>query len=162
MNAELQDAAEEIVCDTSFVGVVQRAARNTTAQATVAGWPQEVKDRLDQAILGISVISLAEVRSGYAADGWGEDRVAQAEATLGAYLQFPLDMDVVNKCAALRAASLKASWGVGDNDLWIAATAQSRGCAVVSCDTGFCRMGGIDLIYLPSTPTAPTTCAEVA
>jgi predicted nucleic acid-binding protein len=70
-------------------------------------------------------------------------------------------MAVVDRCAALRASSLNGAWGVGDNDLWIAATAQSRGCAVASCDTGFCRMAGIDLIYLPSKPDAPATCADV-
>jgi predicted nucleic acid-binding protein len=71
-----------------------------------------------------------------------------------------LDMDVVNKCAALRAASIRHSWGAGDNDLWIAATAQSRNCPVVSCDTGFCRIEGIDLIYLPAALDAPQTCAD--
>lgn len=162
MSAESADDVEEILCDTSFVSVVQRAARNKPAAKTVAGWPKDVSDRLNSAILGISVISLAEVRSGYAADGWGDQRVAQAEATLSAYLQFPLDMDVVNRCADLRAASLRASWGVGDNDLWIAATALSRECPVVSCDKGFCRIEGIDLIYLPSTQTAPATCEEAS
>lgn len=158
MNTDPALGAEEIVCDTSFVSVMQRASKS---KEVMARWPQETKARLDTAILGISVISLAELRSGYAADGWGEDRVARAEATVAAYLWFPLDLDVVDKCAALRAASKKGSWGVGDNDLWIAATAQSRGCPVVSCDKGFCRIAGIDLIYLPSNIDAPATCADV-
>lgn len=104
------------------------------------------------------LISLAELRSGHAVDNWGPKRVARAEATIAAYLWFPLDLDVVEKCAGLRAASKKGGWGVGDNDLWIAATAQSRGCAVVSCDAGFCRIEGIDLIYLPGRAGAPPTC----
>lgn len=155
MTVSTETDAEEIVCDTSFVSVMQRAAAN---QALLASWPQEHTERLDNAILGISVISLAELRSGHAVDNWGPKRVAGAEATIAAYLWFPLDLDVVEKCAGLRAASKKGGWGVGDNDLWIAATAQSRGCAVVSCDAGFCRIEGIDLIYLPGRAGAPPTC----
>ena len=158
MSTAAANDAEEIVCDTSFVSVLQRAAKS---KEVIESWPPETKDRLERAILGISVISLAELRSGYAVDNWGENRVAQAEAAIAAYLWFPLDLDVVEKCAALRAASKNASWGVGDNDLWIAATAQSRGCPVVSCDTGFCRIEGIDLIYLPSKIDAPATCDDV-
>jgi len=145
----METDSEEIVCDTSFVSVMQRATPN---QALIASWPQEHTERLNNAILGISVISLAELRSGHTVDNWGPRRIESAEATIAAYLQFPLDLDVVDKCARLRAASKTGAWNVGDNDLWIAATAQSRGCAVVSCDAGFCRMEGIDLIYLPGPP----------
>jgi predicted nucleic acid-binding protein len=134
---------------------MQSAKKN---QAVIDSWDDAKKQRLDNAILGISVISLAEVRSGYRARNWGADKTATAEATLAAYLWFPLDMDVVDRCAALRLASIKESWGVGDNDLWIAATAQSRDCAVVSCDKGFCRIKGIDLIYLPRNLDAPVEC----
>lgn len=155
MNVEPAGDVEEIVCDTSFVSVMQSAPKN---RQVIDSWAEDKKERLDQAVLGISVISLAEVRSGYGPADWGQDRIARAEATLAAYLWFPLDMDVVDRCAALRAASIKESWGVGDNDLWIAATALSRGCAVVSCDTGFCRIAGLDLIYLPRSLDAPAEC----
>jgi predicted nucleic acid-binding protein len=151
------DEAEEIVCDTTFVSVVQSAS-HPKSQAVIAGWPAAVSDRLNRAILGISVISLAELRSGHLASGWGATRIARAERIINAYLWFPLDLDVVEKCAALRAKSLRNGWNCGDNDLWIAATAQSRGCAVVSCDLGFCRIEGIDLIYLPGATTAPQDC----
>ena len=150
-------AAEEIVCDTTFVSVVQ-SGHLPKARAVMESWPEDIRNRLDRAVLGISVISLAELRSGHAAKGWGEERIARAEAVINAYLWFPLDLDVVERCAALRAASLRGSWNVDDNDLWIAATAQSRNCAVVSCDLDFCRIEGIDLIYLPSTLHAPPDC----
>lgn len=105
-----------------------------------------------------AVISLAELRSGHAADYWGADRIAKAEALISAYLWFPLDLDVVDRCAALRATNIKGGWKVSDNDLWIAATAQSRGCPVVSCDLDFCRIEGLDLIYLPIAAEAPADC----
>lgn len=151
------DEDEEIVCDTTFVSVVQSASHPKN-QTVIASWPTAVRNRLDSAILGISVISLAELRSGHLADGWGTERVARAETVIDAYLWFPLDLDVVERCAALRAKSLRNGWNCGDNDLWIAATAQSRGCAVVTCDLGFCRIEGIDLIYVPGATTAPRDC----
>ena len=151
------EEAEEIVCDTTFVSVVQ-SAHMPKNRATMNRWPAEVVERLDSAFLGISVISLAELRSGHVARGWGEDRIARAERVINAYLWFPLDLDVVEKCATLRAASLRGSWNVGDNDLWIAATALSRGCPVVSCDVDFCRIQGVELIYLPSDVHAPSGC----
>jgi predicted nucleic acid-binding protein len=49
---------ETIVCDTSFIGVHERAG------GVRPNWPQAVVDRLDAAVLAISVISLAEVRVG--------------------------------------------------------------------------------------------------
>lgn len=147
--------AEEIVCDTSFVSVMQSARVN---QALIASWPQEHTERLDNAILGISAVSLAELRFGHILGNWGSKRIASAEAIIAAYLWFPVDLDVVDHWARLRAASKRGGWGAGDNDLWIAATALSRGCAVVSCDVGFCRIEGLDLIYLPGRPNAPQTC----
>ena len=151
------EEVEEVVCDTTFVSVLQSAhvPRN---QAVMDRWPVAVKARLERAVLGISVISLAELRSGHAAKGWGQERKSSAERVINAYLWFPLDLDVVDKCAALRAANLRNAWNVGDNDLWIAATALSRGCPVVSCDLDFCRVEGIDLIYLPIDAQAPPAC----
>ena len=137
-----------------------QSAHRPQNRAVVGSWSDGVKRRLDNAVLGISVISLAELRSGHWADGWGRERIYRAEAIIGAYLWFPLDPDVVETCARLRAESLTHGWNVGDNDLWIAATAQSRGCPVVSCDLDFCRIEGIDLIYLPAALDAPPHCPD--
>jgi tRNA(fMet)-specific endonuclease VapC len=92
------------------------------------------------------------------ADGWGDDRQARAERVLSSYLWFPLDMEVVNACARLRAESIAAGKALGDNDLWIAATAVSRGYALVTCDLGFCSVQSLDLIYLPAAVDAPAKC----
>ena len=147
--------AEHILCDTSFVSIVQASFKHPQA---MQHWPDDVRERVDRAILAMSVISVAELRSGHIAAGWGEQMRARAEALMAAYLWVPLDMDVVNRCAELRAAKKQNGWGLGDNDLWIAATAETRGWPLVACDLGFCPLPDLDLIYLPARPDSPSEC----
>jgi predicted nucleic acid-binding protein len=51
-------AADTILCDTSFVSVVQ-------ARGVLRTWPAQERDRLDAAVLAISVVTLAELRDGH-------------------------------------------------------------------------------------------------
>lgn len=53
---------ETILCDPSFVSVVQSAGGNAQ---TINAWPAETRRRLDGALLAISVITLAELRDGH-------------------------------------------------------------------------------------------------
>jgi predicted nucleic acid-binding protein len=146
-----------VLCDTSFISVVSSPQRSAKATAR---WPDDVKRRLDGALLAMSVISIAELRAGHIAAGWGEQRRASAEMLMAAYLWVPLDMEVVDRCAELRAAKRRQGWGLGDNDLWIAATAETRGWPLVACDRGFCPLPELDLIYLPARPDSPSACPE--
>ncbi|MBB4660950.1 PIN domain-containing protein [Conexibacter arvalis] len=45
-----------------------------------------------------------------------------------------------------------------DNDLWIAATAQTLGVPIVTCDQAFARMPEleVEVVYLPSNHPAAT------
>src|SRR5215207_6847454 len=83
--APAQPAIETILCDTSFVSVVQSSAHPRNA-ASIAAWPQEAKDRLNAAILAISVITLAELRDGHIWGKWLPARRAQAERAIASYL----------------------------------------------------------------------------
>jgi predicted nucleic acid-binding protein len=63
-------------------------------------------------------------------------------------------MAIVDRCAQLRAQCRRAGVNVPDNDIWIAATADTRGWPLVSCDRHF-NLIGVDHIYLPiATPAA--------
>jgi predicted nucleic acid-binding protein len=148
---------EHVLCDTSFISVVQEALRRPDA---TAHWPEERRSRLDSAILAMSVVSLAELRSGHIYACWGQERRDRAEALMGAYVWAPLDMEIVDVCAALRAEKRKRGWGLGDNDSWIAATAMSRRWPLAACDLHFCDVEGLDLIYLPATPESRADCPE--
>ena len=47
--------------------------------------------RIDNAVLAISVITLAEARFGYLNAEWGERRITNEERRLASFLQIPLD-----------------------------------------------------------------------
>lgn len=154
------DSAERILCDTSFVSVLLSGS-STRSKEAVERWSVDTKNRLDGAILSISVISLAELRSGFQANGWGDRRRQTAEETIRAYAWVPIDYEIVDTCAALRADAKVGGWNIGDNDLWIAATAMSRGWPLVSCDLDFCRIEREwDFIYVPGDGNAPAACPQ--
>jgi predicted nucleic acid-binding protein len=149
------DAPEHILCDTNVVGLLQASRKNADV---IAHWPQDVRDRLDSAVLAMSVISVAELRGGQIYAGWGSDRRAAAERVMAAYLWVPLDLQIVDRCAEMRAEKQKRGWGAGDNDLWIAATASVRGWPLASTDLDFCDMTPLDFLYLPAKADSPSAC----
>jgi tRNA(fMet)-specific endonuclease VapC len=138
--------AERILCDTSFVSIMQTAERH---QDLIAAWPQAALDRLNTAVLAISVVTLAELRDGHIYAGWGEPRRRRAEAIIAAYLRIPLDVATLDTWAELSAACRSSGTTVPHNDLWIAATAVQRGWPLVSCDLDFDDVPRVDHIYLP-------------
>jgi predicted nucleic acid-binding protein len=136
---------ETILCDTSFVSVVQSAVVRGGVQPR---WPENARRRLDSAVLAISVVSLAELRDGHIYAGWGEARRARAEGLIASYLWVPLDVATVNECARLRAACRSSGVVVPDNDIWIAAAANVRGWTLVSCDRHFDSIPNVDHLWL--------------
>lgn len=95
---------------------------------------------------------------GWIAAGLGEQRRAESARALESCLRFPLDQGIVERWAELAAArKARGKAGVSDNDLWIAATAIERGCALVSCDMDHGRdmpvlTSDLEVIYLPLHP----------
>lgn len=142
------ESPEVILCDTSFVGLQERALAKPH---TVAHWPEEVIGRLDQAVLAISVIGLGEIRAGRIRAGWGQRRSDEQEARLAAFLVLPLDEDVLAEYSVLHAWSLAGN-PHKHNDLWIAATAIARSIPLVSSDLHFeqiAREHALEHIFLP-------------
>lgn len=149
MSAGQPPPPEHILCDTSFVSAKQAAGG---APERVAHWPEQVTDRLDRAVLAISVITLAELRAGQIGANWGPDKVQRAKAVTDAYLHVPLDLEASERWAFLRATVRANGWSIGDNDLWIAATAQSRSWPLVSCDGHFSKLPDLEHIHLLRKP----------
>jgi len=143
-------APETILCDTSFVSVVQSAGERASSAQTIGDWPASTMSRLNAAILAISVITLAELRDGHIYANWGAPRRARAEGIIASYLLIPLDMAIVNRCSSLRAACRHAGVSVPDNDIWIAATAITRGWPLVSCDAHFDAIPDVNHLKLAS------------
>lgn len=140
---------ERLVCDTSFVGA---SAKRSAQLDRFSHWPQKTLDRIDAAILAISVITLAEARYGYLNAGWGDARVQREERRLAGFLRIPLDLAIVDEWARLKVLSRQNGWNVADNDLWIAATASARGYALVTCDADQARIDdpAVEVVHLPA------------
>jgi predicted nucleic acid-binding protein len=115
-------------------------------------WPAEIRERLDAAVLAISVVTLAELRAGHIKADWSAARRERAEKLIGAYLRVPLDMAIVDEFARLSAACILSGANLPDNNVWIAATATVRGCTVVSTDKHFDLIPGIDHVLLSRKP----------
>ncbi len=90
------------MCDTSLVAVLERASAEPTR---LAHWSEDMRARLDRAVLAISVVAEAEMRAGWAYANWGRRRVAAAELRLRAYLTIPLDRDTLEAWSQLSAES---------------------------------------------------------
>ena len=141
---------EVILCDTSFIGLQERALREP---ATVAHWPAEIVSRLDQALLAISIFAIAEIRAGRLYARWGQSRSDAQEARLSAFITIPLDEKILAEYVSLHAWSLRGHT-TPHNDLWVAATALARQFPLVSCDKHFEAIAAehpLSHIYLPPT-----------
>lgn len=100
----------------------------------LAHWGREDLDRLGNARLGISVVSLAEAQF-----GWRK--------------LLPIDPTFIDEWARLKADTSAGGTTCGDNDLWIAATGSSREATVVTADTDFLPLAAYtDVWYLRRKP----------
>ena len=149
MTQQAAPTAEHILCDTSFVSVRQAAAAEPEV---VNHWPTDVTDRLDKATLAISVIALAELRGGQIRAKFGPAKIERARRVIDTYLPVPLDLEVSETWAQLWAWAKTNAKAIGDNDLWIAATAKSRGWPLVGCDRDFIGIPDLEYIYLKRKP----------
>ena len=141
-------APQVILCDTTFVSLQEISERKPEA---IAHWPSNVLNRIDSAILAVSVFTLAEIRAGRIAANWGQRRSERQERLLAAYVTVPLDEDILNEYATLHAWSSRGH-KTPHNDMWIAATAITRRFPLVSCDEHFEKLAEsheLEHIYLP-------------
>jgi predicted nucleic acid-binding protein len=140
---------EFLLCDTSFVGHI---GRRRAEPSRYAHWDTGLLRRVEEAVLAISVVTLAEARYGYLKAGWGERRIADEERRLRGFLQVPLDFPDLREWARLRHGSRQRGVRASDNDLWIAATASTRQHPLVTCDQDQVRLGAdlpVPVLYLP-------------
>jgi predicted nucleic acid-binding protein len=139
---------EVIVCDTSVVGHLLRSRRD---QRREARWDGALLGRLDAAVLAISVVTVAESRAGFLMGRWGPRRTRAGDLDLESFLQIPVDDDALDEWARLRAAAKATGTAIGDNDLWIAATASTRRYALATCDRDHLRIARdlpVEVVYL--------------
>lgn len=144
---------ELLIADTTFASVWHATA---SAASATRQWPRSTVERIANATLSISVVTVAEVRFGHLNARWGIRRRQEAERRLSQFQQLRVDRPTAEAWAFLKDSTQRAGRSCGDNDLWIAATGFVRGVPVVTCDVDFLSMtcAGVDVIYLPRHPHA--------
>jgi predicted nucleic acid-binding protein len=139
---------ETLVCDTSFVSHDWRRLR---VPDRYRHWDAATVSRLDAARLAISVVTIAEVRFGQLRGRWGDRRIARSERMLARFMPLTLDDPQLDEWARLRNAARAGGIAIGDNDLWIAATASVRETVLVTCDRDHLRIARdlpVEVMYL--------------
>jgi predicted nucleic acid-binding protein len=131
-------------------------ARPEEGRRAVLSWPRGLARRVSSATVAISAVTFAEVRHGHQIARWGDRRAKAAERWLRTFVQLPIDTEVAETWARLKATGQRRGCSFGTNDLWIAATGCTRGLSVVTCDRDFLPMRkfGVQVIYLPRGVTS--------
>ena len=146
--------SEVLLCDTSYVSQVMKAERRPDA---IEHWPREAVERITTAILTISVITVAEIRTGMTMANWGPRLRADAEHRLAAYTWIPLDSRIIDQWSEIHAQATRGGLGTPNhNDIWIGATGVVRGYPLVSCDALQCELPRVcdSVIYLKTDPSS--------
>ena len=93
--------------------------------------------------VAVSAISWGEVLEGTQDYPDGDARIAQLEAFSRTFDIISVDVQVAHQYATIRRTLRTDGQLIPDNDLWIAATALSRGLTLVSRDQHFERVPGL-------------------
>jgi predicted nucleic acid-binding protein len=116
--------------------------------AAESGRPLDLDKLPDR--LAISIITIGELRAGVLA-ATTPDVLNRRMNTLASALTLqpiPIDEAVAEAWALLRIRLREAKLRMPVNDSWIAATAMSRGIAVVTQDDDYVRVTGLDVIHV--------------
>jgi predicted nucleic acid-binding protein len=140
---------ERLICDTSVVGHLLGMEEEPERYAR---WVEDGRDaRVSSAARAISLVTIAEARAGYLIGRWGLERMRRLEHHLATFVHIPVERDFVGEWARLRSQAKKRGISIGDNDLWIAATAHTRGYPLVTCDRDHERIAddlGVEVVFL--------------
>ena len=125
----------DALADTSYFIAHERRRSTTTTR------PDNV---------GVSVVSIAELRLGVLVASTAEARSARLRTLLAAEAldPIPISSEVAHEWAALRVRLRDAGRSMPVNDSWIAATALAHDLAVVTRDDDFDGIPGLTVIPL--------------
>ncbi|MDK1010628.1 MAG: type II toxin-antitoxin system VapC family toxin [Actinomycetota bacterium] len=116
-------------------------ARESERSLDVAKLPDEI---------AVSVITIGELRAGVlaAADVATRNRRLTTLTEALAFDPVPIDERVAEEWARLRVELRDTDQRMPINDSWIAATARSLGVPVVTQDTDYVQIPGLDIIFV--------------
>jgi predicted nucleic acid-binding protein len=137
-----------LICDTSFVGHLLR--RNARPDR-YTHWDESIMDRVQAGTLVVSIVTIAEARSGFVNARWGGRKIAREELRLGEFFPVLIDDAHLDEWSRLAIAARRRGVALSDNDLWIAATASVRAQVLVTCDRDHVRIARdlpVEVVYL--------------
>lgn len=97
-------------------------------------------------IPSISFVTYGEALAGALEAEWSTNRINQFESYLKTYLLIPGDINIVRAYSMTRKECKQVGITVGDNDLWIAATARHHKLPLVTNDRIFDLIPGINVL----------------
>jgi predicted nucleic acid-binding protein len=103
----------ELVVDTDVVSFMFRECERGVAYMDLIGTNAR----------GITVLSLAELRSGVTKANWGARRIASLDAFLNRFRLFEANLEIANLSGAIRGVCERVGRAVSWPDAWAAATA---------------------------------------
>ncbi len=123
-----------VVLDTNIVSFLERKDPRS----------QLYRKHIEGRTLAISFATVGELFEGAFRDGWGERRIKGLDEMLQGYVVVPYSPEVCRQWGVIRAARRRRT--ISENDAWIAATAVSHGCPLVTHDTDFEGVPGLDVV----------------
>ena len=133
-------------------GIVLHAVRGSDLWRRVDGRFQ-LRHRTTRPLL--SAVSVGEALALAARNGWGEEKRNKLESLLRELVILDINVEAILRAYADLDVATR-SRPIGDNDLWIAATARATGAHLITTDTDFdvLHPQHIQRTYVdPSTPT---------
>ena len=86
----------------------------------------------------ISVVTVGEVYAFARWRSWGEQKLAQLEKFRSSLIEVDISRpEIIQSYAKITATCFRNGWSLGDNDRWIAATADVTGSTLVTTDKDF-------------------------
>lgn len=129
--------------------MVTRAIADTSVFIAHESGRALVEVRLPEQI-AVSVVTIAELRAGVLAAAEAPTRARRLAALTAALAldPFPITESVAEAWAELRISLRDAGLRMPVNDSWIAATAVDLGVPVLTQDSDYVQLPGLDVIYV--------------
>lgn len=126
---------------------------DTSAYSNFRRGNEEVATLLDRAeLVGVSTITLGELRTGFLLGGKRQRNETELDAFLDSSVVevLPVDSETSSHYGEIVAELRRAGTPVPTNDIWIAATAARNGTTVLTCDDHFERIARVGSIVVDS------------
>ena len=105
-----------------------------------------MRPQLEAYVLGVSVVTVAELKRGAILKHWGDRRTEELEEHIRRYIVVAIDREVAEEWARTRVRSDELGRRKSDNDLWIAATAKRLGLALATLDRDQTDIPGLRIL----------------